>query len=262
MNNSQKQKLKKLIKIGDVFQIGEHKLLCGDATDNKVINQFIGNEKIKIILTDPPYGISLVENKKRFSRMRVRKRIMNDNISSESEYTEFTKKWLLPVIPHFSRKNAVYIFNSDKMIFALRKGMEQLGIHFSQLLIWIKNHCVIGRKDYLPQHELIAYGWWGVHEFLKSKDKSVLLYPKPNKSLLHPTMKPVGLLRNLILNSSRIGDIVYDPFAGSGSTLIACEHTRRKCLVVEIDQDYCQTIIDRFEKLTGNKATRIHYEKR
>jgi DNA modification methylase len=157
-----------------------------------------------------------------------------------------------PVLPR-----SFYIFNSDKMLFALRDGMKDSEVKFTQLLIWIKNNVVVGRMNYLPQHELIAYGWYGSHEFYKAKDKSIIYYPKPNKSPLHPTMKPVGLLRNLILNSSKIGDYVYDPFGGSGSTLIACEQTKRKCLMVELDPDYCQVIIDRFKKVSGVKAERI-----
>ena len=109
------------------------------------------------------------------------------------------------------------------MIFALKDGMADAGFRLAQILIWIKNNQVIGRRDYLAKHELIAYGWYGTHQFYKSKDKSVLFYPKPNVSPLHPTTKPAGLIRRLILNSSSIGDIIYDPFAGSGTTLIACE---------------------------------------
>jgi DNA modification methylase len=133
----------------------------------------------------------------------------------------------------------------------------EVGFKFAQLVIWVKTHSIIGRMDYLPQHELIAYGWHGTHAFLRSKDKSVLVHPKPQKSSLHPTMKPIGLLRNLILNSSRIGEVVYDPFGGSGSTLMACEQTKRRCFIVEMDADYCRTIITRWEKLTGRNAIKI-----
>ena len=115
----------------------------------------------------------------------------------------------------------------------------------------------MGRLDYLPQHELIAYGWAGTHEFRKAKDRSVLFHPKPTRSPLHPTMKPVGLLRRLVLNSSDVGGVVYDPFGGSGSVLIACEQTKRRCLTVELDPEYCRTIIARWERLTGGKAERI-----
>jgi DNA modification methylase len=135
------------------------------------------------------------------------------------------------------------------MTFAVKKAIELEGGKMSQLLIWAKNNSIIGRLDYSPKHELIVYGWFGIHKFYKSRDKSILCFPKPNRSSLHPTMKPVALIRHLILNSSRIGDIVWDGFLGSGSTLIACQQTRRICVGTEISPVYCQTIIDRFKKI-------------
>jgi len=132
--------------------------------------------------------------------------------------------------------------------------MKAAGFYYSQMIIWIKNTSVLGRKDYMPQHELIAYGWHGRHKMERSKDKSVIFYPKPHRSSLHPTMKPVGLLRKLILNSTKMGETVYDPFGGSGSTLIACEHLGRKCIMVELDPMHCSTIIKRWETLTGQEA--------
>ena len=240
---------------GDIFQLGEHRLACGSSADEALVKKLIGDEKVDLILTDPPYGIAYTQSKAGFSTIKVAKDIQNDEIVSERAYTEFTKDWIAPVTPMLSKKNSVYIFNCDKMLFALRDGMEAEGIKFSQLLIWVKNNAVLGRKDYLPQHELIAYGWHGTHKFARSQDKSVLFYPKPARSVLHPTMKPIPLLRNLILNSSRTGDVVYDPFGGSGSTLIAAEQTKRRCLMIEIDPEYCRTIIERHEKLTGIQAT-------
>ncbi|MDD4027286.1 MAG: site-specific DNA-methyltransferase, partial [Candidatus Shapirobacteria bacterium] len=110
-------------------------------------------------------------------------------------------------------------------------------------------HAVLGRMDYLIQHELIAYGWFGTHKFYKSKDKTILFFPKPQKSKLHPTMKPIPLIRHLILNSSQIGDYVFDGFLGSGTTLLAAEQTRRKCLGIELDPEYCQTIVNRYQRM-------------
>ena len=204
----------------------------------------------------------MVAGKRGFSKIRVDKDILTDEIKSDSEYAEFSKKWLLPILPYLEPKNSFYIFNSDAMLFALRDGMEEARIHFSQLLIWVKNHAVIGRKDYLPQHELIAYGWYGKHRPLRTKDKTVLLYPKPHRSVLHPTQKPVGLIRRLVLNSTNIEDIVYDSFAGSGTTAVACEQTKRRSISIELDEAYCQTIITRMENLFGLKAERISDEKR
>jgi site-specific DNA-methyltransferase (adenine-specific) len=246
------------ITIRDVFQLGDHRLLCGDAKDMALIKRLIRDNRVSLVLTDPPYGVAYVEGKADLTNIKKHsKKIINDHTQTEDVYRQFSKDWIDVIKPYLSRKNSFYIFNSDKMLFALRDGMKDSEVKFTQLLIWIKNNVVVGRMNYLPQHELIAYGWYGSHEFYKAKDKSIIYYPKPNKSPLHPTMKPVGLLRNLILNSSKIGDYVYDPFGGSGSTLIACEQTKRKCLMVELDPDYCQVIIDRFKKVSGVKAERI-----
>lgn len=246
---------------GDIFQLGEHFLAFGDATDPSLVTRLTYKRPTSLILSDIPYGISYVENRVKFNQIRKNKPIANDQDQSEEEYRLFTKKWLEAVKPYLTTKNAFYIFNSDRKLFSLRDGIKDAGFRFTQLLIWVKNKAVLGRLDYLAQHELIVYGWYGTHTFQKSQDKSVLFYPKPNKSPLHPTMKPVGLLRNLILNSSRIGNYVYDPFGGSGSTLIACEQTKRKCLMIELDSEYCETIIKRYEKVTGIKAERIIYER-
>ena len=257
MKNSQAPKPKKSIKYEDIFRLGDHVLACGDARDVALVDRLVGKAKVKLVCSDPPYGVQVVELKAGFSQMKVNKKILNDDITSESQYTQFTKDWLVPIVPHLARKNAAYIFNSDQMLFALREGMERAGLKFSQLLIWIKNHAVVGRKDYLPAHELIAYGWYGTHQFHKAKDRSVLFCPKPNRSPLHPTQKPIALLRRLILNSTAINEIVYDGFAGSGSTGIACEQTKRCSIMIEQDETYCQTIIDRFERLFGIMAERI-----
>lgn len=245
------------IKIGDMFQLGEHRLLCGDAKDASNIKRLIGDNRVSLIVTDPPYGVGYVEGKADLTKIKKHnKKITNDHNQTDEEYCQFTKDWLSVIKPYLARKNSFYIFNSDKMIFALRDGLVDAEYRLTQLLIWIKNNVVVGRLHYLPQHELIAYGWYGSHDFYKAKDKSILVYPKPNKSPLHPTMKPVGLLRNLILNSSKIGDYIYDPFGGSGSTLIACEQTKRRCFMVELDPEYCQVIIDRFQKVADIKAER------
>lgn len=246
------------IKYGDIFSLGEHILICSDCRDKEIISKVIGQRKIKAVISDPPYGVAVAESKEGFQKISKNKIIENDHLQSDEEYIKFTKDWISPVLPYMENKNTFYIFNADKMIFALRQGMLDLGLKFSQLLIWVKTHSVIGRMDYAPQHELIAYGWYGTHEFVKSKDKSVLICPKPNKSKMHPTTKPLELIRRLVLNSTRIGDVIYDPFVGSGTTLLACEQTKRKCIAIEQDIEYCQTVIDRWRKLTG--LTEKNYE--
>ena len=250
-------KLSNSIKYGEAFHLGNHLLLCADSRNKDMVSNLIGKHKIKAVIIDPPYGVAVTESKEGFQTLAKNKVIVGDHLQSDEEYRKFTRDWIEAILPHLERKNSFYIFNSDKMVFALREGMLEAGIKFGQLLIWVKTHAVIGRMDYAPQHELIAYGWYGVHEFLKSKDKSVLVCPKPNKSKMHPTTKPLDLIRRLILNSTRIGDVVYDGFLGSGTALLACEQTKRVCIGVEIDPEYCQTIIDRFQKLTVLKAEKI-----
>lgn len=248
----------KNIKPGDIFELGQHRLVCGDIHDKDLLKKLIQDERVSCILSDPPFGVAYVESKSGFKqKLGCEKIIANDHIQSEEEYETFSIGWLNNIKPYLAKKNSVYIFNSDRMIFALRNAMLKTGYKFAQLLIWVKSHAVVGRLDYLPQHELIAYGWFGTHDFKRGKDKSVLFYPKPNKSKLHSTMKPVGLLRNIILNSTKINDWIFDGFLGSGSTLIACEHTKRRCLGVELDTIHCQTIIKRWELLSGLTAKKL-----
>lgn len=247
---------RKSVKRGDLFGIGPHRLLCGDASDPAAVTRLLGKERIKLLLTDPPYGESYVETKVGFSVTKARKPIANDDLGDEASYRAFTKGWFAAMKPFLERKNAFYVFN-EKMLFALKDGIHDAGGHLSQLLVWVKTSSVIGRMDYLLQHEHVAYGWVGTHEFLKAKDKSILVCPKPARSDLHPTMKPVPLLRRLILNSTRKGDIVYDPFAGSGSTGIAAEQAGRRAFMIELDPEYCRAILNRFEKAFGIQAKRL-----
>lgn len=235
-------------KTGDVIRLGDHILLCNDSA--KVDLSFVS--EIHAVVTDPPYAVDYAASKREFQAIAKDKDIANDGFMTDREYTDFTIGWLKPMLPRMAKKNSMYVFNSDKMIFALRQAFVESRLKVAQLIIWVKDRAIIGRLDYLPQHELILYGWYGTHDFKRGKDKSVIFVPKPSKSTLHPTMKPIPLLRRLILNCTSVGDTVYDPFGGSGSTLIACEHTKRKCIMVEMDPDYCDTIVRRWEKLTGN----------
>jgi DNA modification methylase len=242
------------MKPGQIVQLGQHRLACGDSSDIELVRCLVDQDKIQVVLVDPPYSVAVVESKRWLKPDSKHKVISNDGLVSDEAYEAFTKAWLEAIKQHLAPKNTVYIFNSDKMLLPTVQALKASGGKFAQLLVWAKTQAVVGRLDYLPQHELIIYGWFGRHVFHKSKDKSLLVYPKPNKSKQHPTMKPVGLLRRLILNSSKVGDMVYDGFVGSGSTLLACEQTNRRCLAVELDPEYCQTVIARWEKLTGQKA--------
>lgn len=245
------------IKYGQIYRMGRHLLCCGDARDTELVDRLIGKTKIKAAIVDPPYGTQTVESKLNFNRLKTSNVILNDNITSETEYAKFTEEWLRPIIPHLTVKNSLYIFNSDAMIFALRQGIENAGIHFSQLLVWVKSQAVIGRRDYLPAHELVAFCWSGKHQPLRAKDKSVIFCPKPSRSPIHPTQKPVALIRRLILNSTLAGDTVYDCFSGSATLGVAAEQAQRSSILIERDEKYCLATIDRFKRLFNIKAELI-----
>ncbi len=256
------KKQRKLVSLGDTWQLGDHRLVCGSASNPDDVIKARGGGRIRQILCDPPYGVAYVENKGHFKEtigasLSNNVIIEGDQLQSDEEYEKFTKDWLSAAIPSLDKYNTVYIFNSDLMFCALRHGVKAAGFYYSQMIIWVKNNIVVGRKDYLPQHELILYGWYGRHKMERPKRRSVIFCPKPTASKLHPTMKPVTLLHDLILNSTKVGEIVYDPFGGSGSTLIACEHTRRKCAMIEISPEHVATIIQRWETLTNKEAIKI-----
>lgn len=251
------------IKYGDIFLLGDkHKVACGRSDDAELVKKLIGDSKVRTVITDPPYGVAYVENKAHFKET-IKANLSNttviegDQLQTEEEYVEFTKKWIDIIKIYLEPKNAFYVFNSDKMVCALIKGMRDAGLYYSQLIIWLKNTSILGRKDYNPQHELIAYGWFGTHKFERGKDKSVIFCPKPVRSKLHPTMKPIPLLRKVILNSTKAKDIIYDGFLGSGSLIIAAEQTGRICYGVELDPFYCETTIKRYESFTGQQAVKI-----
>ncbi len=254
MKKQQESKLEKSVKQGTIWQLGDNFLAYGDCRDKTLVDRLLGKETIDLICSDPPYGVAVVESKRGLKTLAKDKIITNDQIQSNDEYRKFSSDWLDAIVPHLAKRNACYVFNADKMVWSLRDGMIDSGFKVAQLLVWVKSQSVLGRLDYAPQHELIVYGWHGVHDFRRSKDKSVLFYPRPSKSKLHPTTKPIGLIRRLVLNSSEIGDVVFDGFLGSGTTLLACEQTKRKCFAIEMDLEYCLTSIKRWEKLTKLKA--------
>lgn len=246
------------IKPGDLIELGPHRLMCGDARNPEHVKKLLKGIKLRAVITDPPYGVAYVENKKHFKKtiganISAPREIIGDEIQSEEGYAKFTHDWIRPALKSMEAKNAFYIFNCDMMACAVRTGMKLADIYYSQMIIWIKNNIVVGRKDYHPQHEIILYGWHKAHKFERSKDKSVIFYPKPHRSGLHPTMKPVGLIRQIVLNATKKQEWVYDPFGGSGTTLMACEQTYRRCAMLEIDPHYCAIIKQRYDKLILNQ---------
>ncbi len=213
-----------------------------------------------MVFTDPPYGVAYAEKNKYLNSIafanRISTPIINDNIK---DYKEFFKSFLDKFI--LNDYNAFYITISGQKLLELLEALRSLNYKMSQVLVWVKNNHVLGRQDYANKHELIVYGWIGKHKFYGDFDTTTWVIDKPLKSDLHPTMKPIELIVKAINNSSKCGMIVLDIFGGSGSTLIACEQTDRKCYMMEIDEHYCQVIIDRWLNFTGASPDSVLVER-
>ena len=240
-------------KRGQLYILGEHRLLCGDALLSEDVKKLFNGSHAQQLVTDPPYGVDYSSKNEFLNKAdkgnRIQTPITNDNIS---DYQSFFRGFL--ELAPLSVPNTAYVFMGNNELHTLRLAAEEAGYTYSQYLVWVKNNHVLGRNDYLPKHEMIYYGWKEKHKFYGLKDTTVLSYDKPQVNDLHPTMKPVELLSRLIKDGSKKDDIVYDPFGGSGSTIIACEGTNRICYAVEMEPAYCDVIIERWENYTGKKA--------
>jgi DNA modification methylase len=243
---------------GDIFQLGNHRLLCGDATSKDDYKQLIGAEKINCVFTDPPYNVDY-SSKNEFLNLydkgnRIQTPIRGDNVV---DLYSFLYDSLINLSPYLSDYNAIYITFAGSTLRDLLNAFYDAGFTLHQILVWVKNNIVLGRVDYKSQHEFIVYGWNGKHAFYGEGERSVWMIDKPLRSELHPVMKPIELCKRAIYNSSLAGEKVLDVFGGSGSTLIAAEETDRTCYMMEIEPHYCQVIIDRWENYTGEKAVKI-----
>tara|TARA_R100001440_G_scaffold33925_2_gene52845 strand:- start:458 stop:1681 length:1224 start_codon:yes stop_codon:yes gene_type:complete len=247
------------IKEGDMFALGQHRIICGDSTNKDVLNKLLGKETIDLLLTDPPYGVNYSQKNEFLNKWDEGKRLQRDIVNDEIEDLESFCTSFLNIIP-FSQYNICYVFMGGQKLHHLRNAFDLSKLKFSQYLIWNKNNHVLGRNDYFPKHEFICYGWKNKHKFYGTSSTTVLDFDKPLKSDLHPTMKPVALLEKLINDGSLPNQNVYEPFLGSGSTLIAAEKTNRKCLGIELEPHYMQVIIDRWQDYTGEKAEKINGE--
>ena len=242
---------------GQLFKLGNHFLLCGDATNEADVKKLMGSTKCDLFLTDPPYNVNYTDGHKN------ERKIMNDHWDSDEEAGE--KLWK----PAFT--NARNIANEFCSVYCF---MPQGGTHMMMMmmmmesgwqvkheLIWVKQSLVLGRQDYNYQHEPILYGWGDKHKFYgkgQYATTSVWNFDRPTQSKEHPTMKPLELLGEILLNATVENDVVLDLFGGSGSTLIACEQLNRQCYMMELDPYYCQVIINRWEQYTGEKAEKIN----
>lgn len=243
-------------KLGEIYQLGNHRIMCGDSTKIEDVEKLMDGKKADMVFTDPPYGVSY-ENKTK-SIANQRKDILpvaNDELGKDA-----LKDIVFPAFKNIAEnlKNGgvYYVCSPQGGELGLMMMMMDAGIECRHMIVWRKNAPVfsMGRLDYDYQHEPILYGWRGSHKHIGNGQwkSSVWDCPRPSASKLHPTMKPVELIENAILNSAKGEDIVLDLFLGSGSTLIACEKTNRICMGMEIDNRYIDVIIDRYCKYTNN----------
>jgi DNA modification methylase len=241
---------------GDLFQLGGHRVLCGDATSVDDAARLMNGASIQMCFTDPPYNVSLGDHGGS-QPGQSRRRIRNDSMAPEAWET-FCRGWAHNLVT--SVDGALYVCMSTKEWASVSGALAEAGGHWSDTIIWAKDRFVLGRSDYQRGYEPIWYGWReGVkRHFSGGRDQSdIWKIERPSDSPLHPTMKPLPLVERAIENSSRPGDLVLDLFLGSGSTLIAAERTGRVCYGLELDPHYCSIAIARWEAFTGGKAEKV-----
>jgi|LSQX01.3.fsa_nt_gb site-specific DNA-methyltransferase (adenine-specific) len=279
---------------GDKWQLGRHRLMCGDSTDRATVDRLMDGQKADMLLTDPPYNVDYGEKAEAINPYGYNfspRHIENDKMS-DSEFLAFLTKAFKNARNSIKPGGSFYIWHASVTLYEFETALKSAGMQTRQQLIWNKNSLVIGRQDYQWKHEPCLYGWIdgaahyfvddrkqttvyedAIPDFRKMKkdelidllsdiysDKisaTVINENRPSSSQEHPTMKPVKLIARLIKNSSRQEELVLDLFGGSGSTLIACEQLNRTCYMMELDPKYCDVIIKRWEALTGKKAERI-----
>ena len=275
------------VRPGELWRMGDHVLLCGDATSADDVERLIeaGGGSADMLLTDHPYNVDVTGG------TADELKIQNDSFDDEADFKRFLLRAFNAARSHLKEGAAAYIWMASMHLPAFASAMVESGISWRQVLVWAKNTFSLGRQDYQWRHELCLYGWkdGAAHYFFDSRTETtviedakpdpkkmtkaelvefaqsvltekrastVLEFDNPSRSEEHPTMKPVKLFAYLVRNSSRPGDLVLDPFAGSGTTVIACEQLKRRAAVMELDPHYASVIVERWERLTGKTAVR------
>lgn len=232
-------------KTGDMWTLGKHRVICGDATKLETYKTLLENTKVNLVVTDPPYNVNYEGSAGK---------IKNDNMEDDKFY-QFLFNSFVNMEQAMADDASIYVFHADTEGLNFRKAFQDAGFYLSGCCIWKKPSLVLGRSPYQWQHEPCLYGWKkkGKHKWYAGrKETSVWEFEKPKKNADHPTMKPIALLAYPIKNSSMTNSLVLDPFAGSGSTLIACEQTGRICYAIELDEKYCDVIVKRYIEQVGN----------
>lgn len=239
---------------GDLWTVGKHRLLCGDATSAEDVDTLMGDKTANLILTDPPYGVSF--------KASDGLTIENDSLKGD-EFYQFLLAAFINMAAHLEKGGAAYVFHADTEGLNFRKAFIDAGFHLAGVCIWVKNSLVLGRSDYQWQHEPILYGFLqnGKHPWYSDRKQTTIWnFDKPKRSKNHPTSKPLDLLSYPIRNSSQENAIVLDTFGGSGSTMMACEQMNRVCYMSELDPKYASVILRRYVEDT-NRPEDVYVER-
>ena len=232
---------------GDLWIVGRHRLVCGDATRTEDVERLMDGKKANLIVTDPPYGVSF--------KSSDGLTIQNDSMKDEEFYI-FLLTAFQCMAEHLENGGSAYVFHADTEGLNFRKAFIDAGFHLAGVCIWVKNSLVLGRSDYQWQHEPVLFGWkkGGKHSWYSDRRQTTIWnYDKPKRNKNHPTSKPLDLLGYPICNSSQENAIILDTFGGSGSTLMACEQLNRICHMMELDEKYASVILRRYVEDTGDK---------
>jgi site-specific DNA-methyltransferase (adenine-specific) len=280
-------------KEGDIYQLGNHRLMCGSSTSQEDVDKLLDGAVMDLCVTDPPYNVNYGSiNESGYGKeLENPNKILNDNMDDESFHL-FLYDFYTQMMRSLKEGGVYYIFHADTEGLNFRSALKECGGSVKETLIWVKNALVLGRQDYHWKHEPALYGWkdGAAHYFINDRTQTtvfddsvnleklsrdelidmvkelieekvpttIIREDKPMKNDVHPTMKPIKLIARLVKNSSRPNENVIDFFGGSGSTLISCEQLGRKCYTMELDPKYIDVIIDRWEKLTGEKAVKLN----
>jgi DNA modification methylase len=242
------------IVLGDVIEIGQHKLLCGSSLETDEWAKIMGDELCDLVVTDPPYNVAYVGSTKDALT------IMNDKMEG-SDFYQFLYDFYTALGSYTKAGGSWYVWHADSEGANFRRAMADAGILLKQCLIWVKNSMVMGRQDYQWKHEPCLYGWkeGAAHNWYSDRKQTTILeFNRPTRNAEHPTMKPVELIAYQIQNSSKVGDLVADGFLGSGTTMVASHQLGRKCYGIELDPKYCHVIVDRMHNLDPSLEIKIN----
>ena len=234
-----------ITKLGDLWLLGKHRLVCGDSTKRDVFELLMDGGQANLVITDPPYNVNYEGSAGK---------IKNDNMTDGAFY-DFLLASFQNMEASMTSDASIYVFHADTEGLNFRRAFSEAGFYLSGTCIWKKQSLVLGRSPYQWRHEPVLFGWKkkGKHEwYADRKQTTIWEFDKPKQNADHPTMKPVELLAYPILNSSMANCVVLDPFGGSGSTLIACEQTDRVCRMIELDEKYCDVIVKRYIEQVGS----------